>query len=94
MKRDNSFRPWNWGARKYYNWTSKKSGNQYAGNHQFKDHYGNRHGAFKVIWFDGDTLETGWYWYELDNKGFPKPQIIGPFETSYMAYHDAVEKEA
>jgi hypothetical protein len=86
MKQD-GYRPWNWGMNKKFK--PNPYGRQYQGMHQFKDHEGTRHGSFQVFWSDVVQGREGWYW--LSDKF--NNDVVGPFESSYMAYHDAIEQE-
>ncbi len=76
-------RPWKTG-----NYWGMKA---YKGIHQFKDYAnGRRHGVFEVFWSEDIKGKEGWYWFsDSYNNGNP----IGPFDTSYKAYHDAVDME-
>jgi len=96
MKID-GFRPHNWGIKMSFK--PKKTATGYQGYHQFKDDQGNQHGSFEIWWFDENDkqgeqdLLAGWYWWPCFPGCLPDGETVGPFETSYMAYHDAVEQQ-
>lgn len=90
MKAKDGFKPWNWGDKVWTDFKPNKGARGYQGTHQHKDYNGNRHGQFQVFWSDVVINKEGWYWISINYKN---GAAIGPFESSYMAYHDAVEME-
>ncbi len=89
MKQD-GFIPWNWGVKVKTKFNPRHSAKGYVGTHKFKNEIGvRRKEEFNVLWCEDIIGKEGWYWFSIH---FKEP-LTGPFETSYMAYHDAIEQK-
>ena len=82
--------------------------NRAKGYHRFVDEAGEEYGSFEVFWddsdipvhggsprnydADGNPVEPGWYWWACMPGCLPDGEATGPFETSALAYHDALSE--
>lgn len=81
-----------------------------SGFYSFKDAAGNRYGSFEVFYdgpdipkwgsvprnynAQGEPVEAGWYWHACFPGCLPDGDAHGPFNTSELAYQDAMGEQA